>query len=210
MNIQPKTVNIKSLNLNEGNFSISTSNLKKIEEIKRTSNISINQGLDLPEIKSDDSLLVALHKAIDYYNHTGIEQSFIEDTIIEIEGKPITDIKFTFDTIKDNLLDYLGKSVSIKTTMACVTNNKVLYIVDSINGVIDFKGDDGYVFDPFFFINHSGIYKSFAQLDKEGLKHLFNPRNKILFKINDFLNGDLDINYVNINSIPKWNGQYQS
>lgn len=196
------------------NLKFSTSNKKKQEEISQVSNIPFTHSIDLPEIDSNDYILVAAHKAKDIYQHTGIEGIITEDSILIIDGVVCTDIKFKYEDFKNNISDYIGKPVSFVVTLSVVVGDNIYCFKNSIKGTLGNENDDGYVFDPYIFVDDNGTQKSLAKLEQENRKQLFSPRTGAIRLLEDYFN-EKAVNNDNIYSfklkeISRWQGNYQS
>lgn len=193
----------------------STSNKKKQEEISAISDIPFIHSIDLPEIDSDDWILVAAYKAKDVYNHTKEEGVIVEDSILIIGDEIFSDIKFKYDYFVKNINLFLNKKVSFIVTTSVFINNKIYCFQGKIEGLIKNKTIDGYYFDPYIFINTPLGFLSLTDLDNLGKKIDFSPRTISVKLLTDyFSNTNLEkkenIFIFNYKDLPDWNGNYQS
>lgn len=162
-----------------------TSNEEKRKEIGLSCKIPIIAGADLPEIDSEDPLLIAMHKAKDAWVHYGRPGVIVEDTVLIIDGVTYPDIKFKFSEFRKNLDAYLGKQVVFMVTLAFVYKDGIYGVQERLIGEIVRPQESGYAFDPYIFVDsptHKGPV-SLACLAKAGLKHKVSPRNRAINRL---------------------------
>lgn len=171
-----------------------TSNESKIQEIQAIlPDAQIVKGKDLEEVLSD-SITVAMYKAL-----AAGAGFVIEDTILEIDGVEVVDIKWKLERLQvadAKWLVHLGYN-----------DGETIYIYRGIvPGIIipQEKFPEGaFGFDPYFFPEGS-MYNLF-ELKKLGLKNDFSARKIALEALR---NNDVFFS-KNIAEIPEWSGQYQ-
>jgi XTP/dITP diphosphohydrolase len=181
-----------------------TGNKKKIEEFQRI-NPSIIPGeakISPKEIKSQDTIMVAVYKVIDMYKQNNFnEEIMIEDTALEVEGAEIgTDIKY----LVNQLDNFKGKKAKWIVTIA-TTNGEIVEVFQGvIKGKIDSKrGTKGFAFDKYFVPNYST--KTLSQLEEENQKDFYSARKEAIIA---FKNKN-SIFRKKIEYIPEWTGEYQ-
>lgn len=155
-------------------FVVKSSNQKKIAEMKfaqlpESTKIEFQPGEDLPEIQTDDFILVAAYKS-----QTAGENVIIEDSFIAIEDEhgviqPIIDIKFRLDEIRQNVQSYMGRKAVFVSTVAVNVDDEILIQTCSIKGVVGTPyREHGPVFgfDDFFYLEHDGEFKALHYVKK--------------------------------------------
>ena len=174
-------------------MTFTTSNKQKIKEIKRIlPNVNIIDGIDLPEVAGTFQEVI-IYKALD-----AGKGFVVEDTILEVDGKEIVDIKW-------NQEDKLKKCKNVcwRVSLGYNDGETIKVWTGITNGIIVEPTIDGYGFDPY--ILPDGYEITVAQLDKENRKDEVSPRKKALI---NFKNRKPDFEIV-IKNIPKWTGNYQ-
>ena len=182
-----------------------SSNENKLKEFKRIiPEIESIKGIDLDEVKADADTVV-LYKAKDAYkiakeNGLGKNEGIIvEDTILEINGEEVVDIKFSKIYKKEDFQDVDAKWL---VRLGLAINDKIyLFKGEIIGKIINKERGEGFGFDPYFI--PEGSSKTLAELGAE--KDNYSARKKALlaFKENNYyLEKD-------INDIPEWVGEYQ-
>lgn len=196
-------------------FILKSSNKNKINELQyaKISNLIFEEGEDLPEIDSDDHLLVAAYKAQD----SG-EYIVIEDSILSIENEdgimqPVIDIKFRLSEIKKNIHLYVGKKVHFISTIAVNVGDEIHVQTSQINCEFGLKVPDQYPvfgFDDILYLEHDNIFKSLHYF-KKTMNQMLSPRVNSLKMIFDKINHNKEHDgYKKYNSpLPLWKGEYQ-
>lgn len=176
-----------------------SSNKFKLKEFKRFGlDIDIQEGLDLKEVLGT-SKEVVIYKAIE-----AGENLLVEDTILEVDGVEIVDIRKKINQISQ----FKGKEAIWRVSLACLVNGEVLYSTASVKGEIKEPQTDpekAFGFDPYFYPKHD-MNLSLHSLELSGLKDSFSARK---MAIGNFLNQKENFEKISINSIPKWTGEYQ-
>lgn len=189
----------------------STSNKTKIQEISDVYNIDFIDGVDIDEIDSQDLVEVIKYKTFDMYQMIKRDGIVVEDTILEINGNPVNDIKFRLKEIEADIERYIGLPVSMKVSVGTVINNKLYIFTNKLDGIIVNKSKDGFGFDPYFGISYNGKVISLSELKERGLKNKFSPRIDVVGRMLNWINnkGEYPDHIFNLSSINKWNGKYQ-
>lgn len=142
----------------------------------------------------------------------------VEDTVLIIEGKPYTDIKFRLKEIQDNLHYYLGKSVFFVVTLSFVNDGYFYCMEGEVAGVIGKPVDKGYSFDPYIYVQrHNSSEKSqvsMARLKLDGEKNTYSSRTMAVKKLLTWA-GLTDQEqklaaFAPVDSLPPWEGSYQA
>jgi len=175
-------------------MTFTTSNKQKIKEIRRLfPNVNIINGKDLPEVDGT-WLEVITHKAIDA--GTGF---VVEDTILEIDGVEVVDIRWNQEDKLKNT-----QKVVWRVSFGYNDGEKIKIWTGITNGIIVEPNIKGYSFDPY--ILPDGFDITVAQLDKENRKDEVSPRKKALLNLKnkkpEFI--------LPIIEVPQWNGKYQT
>lgn len=179
---------------------IVTSNANKIAEFNRFGlDVEAVKGLDLKEVVAD-SETVAIYKAIEAGN--GL---IVEDTILEIEGKEVVDIRYRMD----NLEGCIAKQARWIVTLAMKDGDVIRLARGVIEGTIGESNDHGkpgvFGFDAVFYPkNAKGL--SLFQLESLGTKDDFSARK---MAVKSFLSKDKLYSEVDGSSIDPWKGEYQ-
>lgn len=173
---------------------ISTSNQRKIEEIKSIiNNIEVVKGVDLKEVNGTMDEVI-LHKAKDA--GTGF---IVEDTILKIDGVEVIDIRWNQeDKLKDT------KKVEWIVSLGYNNGTHIEVFRGIINGIIVEPNCEGYGFDPYILPDGSDI--TVAELDKLGRKNDFSARK---FALLNLKNNKPEF-ITKISDIIEWTGDYQN
>lgn len=180
-------------------FKIISSNQNKINEYKRfgISNLEVITGKDIREVLGTSEEVI-IYKAIE-----AGEEVIVEDSILEIDGFEIVDIKYQLQ----NLKNYAGKVAKFKVSLGYLQNGVIKTYSATLKGHIQDvkKPEVCFGFDYCFFPTNS-IY-SLHELELQGtvFKDHFSPRKQAILKL---LNNQYD-NLHNIEDIKPWNGEYQ-
>jgi inosine/xanthosine triphosphate pyrophosphatase family protein len=177
---------------------IATSNDAKIKEFNRFGlNVVAEKGLDLKEVQSSSSLTVAAYKAIE-----AGEGVMVEDTVLEINGTEIVDIRYQMQHLKD----CINNTARWIVTLAVVDGNAVKLSKGIINGTIRESDDHGkpdvFGFDAVFHPD-GGEGLSLHQLEQANRKDDFSARKLAVI---DFLQEPVELD---LELFPKWEGEYQ-
>lgn len=172
---------------------IVSSNPKKIKEYNEFGlHIKAESGLDLPEVDSniDD---VILYKSLDAGSN-----KIVEDTVLEVEGVEIVDIRWK---IKEMNLDASARWI---VSLGLNKDEKIKVYRGIINGKIVKKDNiTGFGFDEYFIPDGSTF--TLGELDRMGTKPEFSARRiavENLIKDNSHFEKDID-------KIETWKGDYQ-
>ncbi|WP_425263345.1 non-canonical purine NTP pyrophosphatase [Vibrio owensii] len=178
-----------------------TSNYSKLIEFNQIAahtSFTMELGVDVREVKAD-SKTVAIYKSVEVGPNT-----IVEDTILEVDGIEIVDIRYKLDEI-----NRLQKEVPAKwiTTLAQNDGEEISLFVGSIEGVlkpIDSVPEGAFGFDPNFYPKGSKL--SLHELACNGDKFLFSARANAIKN----LEAGKDQAKRTIDSIPPWKGEYQT
>lgn len=178
-----------------------SSNLKKLAEFRRFGlDIEIEPGRDLREVRSDDPVLVAIHKAIE-----AGEGYIVEDTTLMVEGAGSgVEIRWQLD----GLNDLAGSRCDWRVIMAAVVGNEVRVAEGSVLGTIralEEAPDDAFAFDPWVCPLLAGG-RSLYDLEQDGLKDRYSARR---MAVAAWLRGEYS-RCVPLSHIQPWDGEYQS
>lgn len=175
---------------------ILTSNPEKIKEIKSIDPmLHIEAGPDLKEVQADKDTVI-IHKALD----AGIGFA-VEDTILEIDGEEVVDIRFK--------MDFLKEGMKAKWVVSFGYNNGTSIRVyrGEVDGIItipEIFPEDAFAFDPYFIPNETN--KTLYELLQEGKKHEYSPRAIAVKKlVEDDILFEKDISEITL-----WEGDYQN
>lgn len=148
---------------------LTTSNPQKILEYKRFSaaQLRIEPGVDLDEVDGTPDEII-IHKAL-----AAGPGRLVEDAIIVIDGKPMTDIRW-------RLKEILSGSVPAQTPVVWEVRLGILhegvvyaYLGQTQGTVVPFDVP-GFGIDPIFHVTGAGA--TFAKLDQEGRKDPWSAR----------------------------------
>ena len=181
-------------------YILSSSNENKIKEFKTIlgNKLTIQKGKDLKEVDGN------IDEVILYKSLESGKGFIVEDTILEVEGKEIVDIRYCIDK-------YSKKDIEAKWIVSLGYNNgeEIFIYRGSIEGniiSIDNIPDDSFGFDSYFIPKEKNkANKSLHEFNKIGLKEKYSGRKIALLNL-------LNNNYYSktlISSIPIWNGKYQ-
>ncbi|WP_210499548.1 non-canonical purine NTP pyrophosphatase [Vibrio crassostreae] len=178
-----------------------TSNLQKLEEFKRllgNKDLQAFQGKDLREVASDDPVEVAKYKCIE----AGVG-SVVEDTVLEINGDVVTDIRYRLSELESRLAP---AQLSWMTTLAVNLGDTIKVYQGCIEG--EFKcchsvPENAFGFDPYFV--PFGSEKTLHELSESGQKDTYSARKVAI----NFLLADMPKETISIDSIPEWDGDWQ-
>lgn len=184
----------------ESNYILLTSNENKIKEFKSIlgDKLILQKGKDLKEIDGTVDEVI-LYKALESGNGF-----IVEDTILEVDGKEIVDIRYCLDK-------YSKKDVEASWIVSLGYNNgnEISIYRGIIKGkLVSIKNipDDSFGFDSYFIPKENNEdNQSLYELNKSGLKDNYSARKLALLNL---LN-NIYYSKTLINSIPKWNGKYQ-
>jgi len=175
-------------------MTFTTSNKQKIKEITRVlPDVNIVSGADLPEVDGT-WIEVITHKAID-----AGKGFVVEDTILEIDGVEVVDIKWNQEDKLKNT-----QKVVWRVSLGYNDGENIKVWTGITNGIIVEPNTDGYGFDPY--ILPDGFDITVAQLDKENRKDEISPRKKALLNLK---NRKPEFT-VAITEVPTWTGKYQT
>jgi inosine/xanthosine triphosphate pyrophosphatase family protein len=178
-------------------FILISSNQNKIKEFRSIlkDSITIKEGIDLKEVLGNKDEVI-LYKSLE----AGAGY-IVEDTILEVEGKEVVDIKYCLEkysniNINANWIVTLGynNGTEIKVYRA---------VIGGVLKRIDLIPADSFGFDSYFIPD--GTHKSLYELDKEGKKDFFSARKHALY----LLKYDEPLYTKSIKDIPAWSGDYQ-
>ena len=179
-------------------YKLVTSNEMKLKEFNSFGlDLTIEKGLDLPEIDTPNALDVIIYKSKDAGKGT-----IVEDTTVSISGVSITDIKFKLDEL--NFHD--GADITWSTYLAKNDGESIsIYYGCSIGKVKipDTLPGEAFAFDPYFVPN--GETRTLYELSLVDLKSKYSAR---LFAA-EHLMSDEAVGVVEIDKIVDWEGEYQ-
>jgi len=175
---------------------ILTSNLEKIREIKEINpTLKIEIGPDLEEVLADKDTVII------YKSLAAGEGYVVEDTILEIDGKEIVDIKWKLKSLKE------GMKLKWIISFGYHTGTHIKVYRGEVDGIITIPTifpENAFGFDLYF--KPLGMNKTLYELQKEGLKNQFSPRALAI----KALLLDTPIIIKDINTIKQWTGNYQN
>lgn len=191
------------LSINEASLpylKLITSNYSKLIEFNRLAShtsFAMEMGKDILEVQAD-SRTVAFYKALDVG-----PKAVVEDTILEIDGSEVVDIRYKLDEINS-----LKDSVPAKwiTTLAHNNGESISLYVGVVNGTlksIEKTPEDAFGFDANFFPDGSTL--SLYELEQSGSKDLHSARAKALKSLEK---GEASES-KNLDEITPWKGEYQ-
>jgi inosine/xanthosine triphosphate pyrophosphatase family protein len=185
-----------------------TSNKKKASDFQ-SFGFGVKEFLEeIPEIKSENVLEVALHKAKD----TGLNNVVVEDTALYIKGLDFygTDIKHLYDEIKSNN-SYDGYQACWMVCL-CMKKDNIYYLASGeLNGKLNYPGvTNGYHFENILAVEKNGSYVPFPSLSKEE-QHELSPRYQALKKLAHAIKNEdyTNLIQINANNVKTWHGEYQ-
>jgi len=172
---------------------IVTSNKKKLQEYNDFGlDVTAEPGLDLPEVDSNiDDVIV--YKAL-----AAGENKIVEDTILEVDGVEVVDIRWKIKEMNVNA------SARWIVSLGLNDGKQIKVYRGIIEGQL-VKTDDisGFGFDEYFIPNGSPY--TLGQLDRQGNKALFSARK---IACENLLNNNEEF-VENIDNIANWVGGYQ-
>lgn len=180
---------------------ILSSNQNKIKEFNRFGlPVEAVTGEDLAEVQGTP-LEVITYKAL------AVEKNcIVEDTILEIDGEEIVDIKAKINKMES----YIGKNAKWIVSIGVVIEDEIHVCKGVIDGIIGLptNTESGFGFDPYFYPKENNRkYLSLSELETLGLKDLCSARKKC---IASFLKKDKHYLVRKIDDIPAWSGYYQN
>ena len=183
-----------------------SSNEIKIKEFKQILGdlIEIEEGKDLEEVMGTSEEVI-LYKSI-----LCGKGYVVEDTILEINGIEVVDIRSKVEDLKEG-----DKAVWI-TSLGYNNGEEIIIYRGIQEGIITrLRGDEGFDFDPYFIpkelFGTEDVGKidirnnTLSELNSKGMKTIYSARAKALtnlIKDDRFL-------IESIENIPKWSGKYQ-
>lgn len=173
-----------------------TSNEKKLREFRRFGlEIEARAGQDIKEVEGTP-LEVVVYKALE-----AGEGAVVEDTVLEIEGEVVVDIKFR--------LHELGQAPEARWIVTLGHNAGET--IDIFEGVIEGRlvkpknqQQNPFGFDPYFV--PAGEERTLAELEEIGIKDDFSARKDAVTRL---AKGQRTLR-VAIGDIPEWVGKYQN
>lgn len=179
-----------------------TSNKFKLNEFQRFGlPFDATKGLDLKEVKGS-SKEVVIYKAI-----SAGENNIVEDTILEVEGQEIVDIRMKMSEL-DN---YIGKEAFWTVSLSFMHNGYIFISQSKVSGFIKKPKEsdlsNSFGFDPFFVPLQGNLnLLSLSELERIGVKDVFSARKKA---VNNLINAEGDFSVIKRISIKDWDGEYQ-
>ena len=174
-------------------LTILSSNEKKIREYNRFGlNVKAEKGLDLPEVDGD------INDVIIYKSLIAGTNKIVEDTILEVDGVEVIDIRWK--------IKQMNKNASARWIVSLGLNDgKYIKVYRGIiNGqLVKTENAEGFGFDEYFI--HEGSNQTLGELDKKGLKDNFSARKFACQKLIE----DNPLFKKKISEIPEWTGSYQ-
>lgn len=185
-------------------YTLLSSNEKKLAEYKSfgLKNIKLSKGKDLREIKSDSPMSVIIYKSIEAGKGT-----LIEDTVLVINNKVVTDIRYKMKQLFESLDSVTILDAYWRVNIAYNDGNRLYISTGEIRGLIKRPIDihvDAFGFDDYFYpIDGNGL--SNYELESQGKKINFSARK---IAIESFIDKDYHTD-VKIENISEWTGEYQ-
>jgi len=180
-------------------YKLVTSNEMKLKEFNSFGlDLTIEKGMDLPEIDTPNAVDVIIYKSRDAGKGT-----IVEDTTVSIDGVSMTDIKFKLS----ELAYHEGASITWSTYLAKNDGESVhIYHGCSIGKVKipDFVPNVKHAFDPYFVPN--GETRTLFELNQLGLKSKYSAR---LFAVESLMKKQ-SVGIVALDDIAEWEGEYQA
>ena len=175
-----------------------TSNARKLREFERFGlSLSLAFGVDLPEVDGDADEVV-VRKAL----AAGADR-IVEDTILEINGEPIVDIRWRLDEAAQ--LD--GAPARWVVSLGLNDGRSIRVYRGAVHGTISGGGPapaDAFGFDPFFV--PSGCDLSLYMLDRLGRKDEYSARRLAC----EAMMADRAVLVRPLHQITAWTGGWQS
>lgn len=181
---------------------ISTSNQNKLGEFRRLlqdNSITATLGLDLKEVASNDPITVIKYKCLE-----AGEGCIVEDTVLEIDGECVTDIRYKLSELQDRSNP---SRLAWITTLGLITNE----VLSVYQGIVlgDFKPcpvlpKNAFGFDPYF--KPDGSELTLYELEMLGDKDLYSARHRAIKS----LKNESCLLTLPISDIPPWSGAWQN
>lgn len=176
---------------------ILTSNKDKIREINELApHIKTEKGPDLKEVLGNKDEVI-IYKTLQTF-----PGYIVEDTILEIDGEEVVDIKWKLNDLKD------GTEVKWIVSLGYFFSDSVIKIYrGEICGTVikpDVIPENSFGFDPYFIPN--GNTKTLHELRLCGEKDKYSPRKLALTNL--IIDNPTLIKEVK--DIPPWTGKYQN
>lgn len=175
-------------------ISIVSSNEKKIREYKQFGlDVNVEKGLDLPEVDGN------MNDVIIYKSLLAGTNKIVEDTILEVDGVEINDIRWK--------IKQMNKNASAKWIVSLGLNDGEYIRVyrGIINGeLVKTENVSVFGFDDYFIPEGSNL--TLAKLDKKGQKSLFSARR---IACENLIEDNIEFK-KKIDKIPEWKGNYQN
>lgn len=182
-----------------------TSNKNKLAEFQRFGMpMEAVDGKDLKEVDGSP-LEVIIHKAID-----AGENLMVEDTVLEINGEVIVDIRWKLDE-----LNHKESSPAVwKVSLAVNLGDEEIVAIGVVEGVIKLPTEvpeNAFGFDPYFYPITNGKLSncSLAELEQQGKKDEQSARR---LAVDNFLKANIGDGYMSIprQKIMPWTKGYQN
>ncbi len=175
---------------------IVTSNKNKIKEFKNFlgNSLKVEKGKDLKEIDSPILTKIAVYKA----KEAGKDR-IVEDSVLEVDGKPLVDIRWNNDYKKQ-----IGKKARWITTLA-YNDGKDIYCYQGIveGKIVKPRGNHGFAFDPF--LQPDGSKKTLAEMTTNE-KQDYSARVRAIMN----LKNRKHMCKQSIKNIKTWQGRWQN
>lgn len=180
-------------------FKLVTSNEKKLREYQQFGlNLQIEKGRDLPEIQSEDPVLVVLHKAKD-----AGPMHVVEDTSLDVEG---FNVGVNVRWLMSEIPKLSGKRATWTVLLGKNDGTSVHVYSGTITGNLVANEQGGFGFDPYFVPDGSTI--TLSELEARGGKDdfRFSARKKAAHNLLE----DRAIFRQALEDVGEWSGPYQS
>lgn len=175
-----------------------SSNPKKLAEYRDFGlSISISRGDDLPEVDGSPEDVI-LHKSL-----AAGPGTLLEDTILEISGKPVIDIRWKVGELDASE----GAHATFVVSLALNDGFSIRVWRARIEGTLSSPAEmpqDAFGFDPFF-VPHGAEGMTLHELTLIGRKSEFSARALV---VQSLLTGN-PIMEAEIDDIPPWTGKWQ-
>lgn len=178
---------------------LTTSNHQKILEYKRFSGslLRIEPGKDLDEVDGTPDEII-IHKAL-----AAGAGRMVEDAIIVIDGKPMTDVRWRLKELLSG--DVPAHTPVIWEVRLGILHEGVVYAyLGQTHGTVVPYDVPGFGIDPIFHVTAAGA--TFAKLDQEGRKDLWSARQ---FAMQSMIEQTPYLS-VRASSIEPWTGAMQN
>lgn len=176
-----------------------SSNQVKINELSRYKlpGLTCGIGEDIKEVEGTPEEVI-LYKAL-----SAGEGILVEDAIIVVDGVPYIDVRWRIPSFLSGEFN-VGAPVSWEVRMGVMHNNHIYTYLGKTEGTIMKAITPGVGVDPIICV--TGVGKSMAQLDAEGIKDQYSAR---YFAAQNVLKQKPHSIHA-IASIPEWRGKYQN